>query len=170
MTEKEQKVKEFIQKYQEAKKFLEHNCNKKFEDYFLMSLLGHYFAQDDIQNFLIFHDDIDNINLKEILLSEINQTLAIIEFDSKEFDFLYSDKLEKATIKENGKKWIIHNDDKDTKPSKPHAHEYNLNVKLHLGTGEMYKAGKMIGKLSKNEFKRLLQKIEKKGINLPSQT
>ena len=117
------------EKFEQAKSFLEKKYDKEFSSYYLSSLLGHYFDSDDVHIFLIFHKEIDTIDLKTILDNEINTIIGTFKFDSSEFDFVFSDRIEKARIKENGLVWIIHNSDKDPKPSKPHAHEYSLNVK-----------------------------------------
>lgn len=60
------------------------------------------------------------------------------------------------TIKSPRHIWIIHRNDADTWPSSPHAHDYEHNQKLDLGSGEIYDASnkKCIGNLGR---KRLLE-------------
>ena len=168
MTEKQQKVRKYQAKFEEAKAFLENKYEKEFSSLLVTALLGHYFETEDVDTFLIFHDNICDLDFNKILDNEVSFLVGTFDFDSTELDFLYSDRLEKAKVKENGLIWIIHNNDCDPNPSKPHAHEYILNVKLHLKTGELYRKDKIVGKLSKKEFKRVKIKILEKGIKLPA--
>jgi hypothetical protein len=168
MTIKEQKVRNYQKKIDIAKTHLENIYKKKISYSLIISLLGHHFEREDADTFLIFNEDFNSADLIKILESELNSLGGQIEFESPEFDFLITDRIEKAKVKSKGLVWDIHNNDKDPYPSNPHAHEYSLNVKLHLGTGEFYRKKTIIGKLSKNEFIRLRQKISEKGIVLPS--
>ena len=170
MTNKEKKVRAYQKAFEEARISLEKKYEKSFSSHFLSSLLGHHFDSNDVHIDLISQTGFNPIDLKSILDNEIETVIGSIEFNSSDFDFIVSDKIEKARIKENGLIWTIHNNDKDPKPSQPHAHEYSLNIKLHLGNGEMFKKNKRVGTLHKKEFQRLKDKIIKKGISLPNQT
>lgn len=167
MTIKEQRVKNYQEKIYSAKAHLEKIYNKEITYRQIISLLGHHFECEDVDTFLIFSEDLNSIDFILILETELNSLSGQIEFESSELGFLIADRIEKAKVKNNGRIWDIHNDDKDPYPSNPHAHEYSLNVKLHLGTGEFYRKKTVVGKLSKNEFKRLRQKITEIGIILP---
>ena len=169
MTDKERKVRTYQKAFEEAKTFLEKKYDKTFTSHFLSTLLGHHFDSKDVHIYLISNTDFNPIDLKSIL-NEMESAIGSLEFNSSDFDFIISDKIEKARIKENGLIWIIHNSDKDPKPSQPHAHEYSLNIKIHLGTGELFEKGKKVGTLRKKEFLRLKEKIIKKGISLPKQS
>ena len=154
MTDKERKVRTYQKAFEEAKNFLEKKYDKTFTAHFLSSLLGHHFDSEDVHIYLISNTDFNPIDLKSILDNEIESVIGSVEFNSSDFDFIISDQIEKARIKENGLIWIIHNSDKDPKPSQPHAHEYSLNIKLHLGTGDLFKKNKKVGSLRKKEFLR----------------
>ena len=65
---------------------------------------------------------------------------------------------EKAIIKFKGQQWEIHNSDHDF-PSSPHAHDYQNNYRLHLGTGELYYKRKIISRISKKDLLRLRKRI-----------
>ena len=74
--------------------------------------------------------------------------------------------LTEEIIRNNGERWEIHKYDKDTFPSNPHAHNYDANVKLHLGTGELFnKKKQLVGKLRPKELQAIRDKI--KNIELP---
>lgn len=168
MTEKEAKIFNHNKRFDGATKVLEEKFVRSFTPEYLSSLLGHYFERDDVHLFLIFNDNIGKIDLVEILSNEILSVSGYVEFESDEFDFLLEGKIEKATIKSNGYQWVIHKNDADPFPSSPHAHEFNLNVKLDLRTGVMYQKRRQVGFLTKKEFARLKEKIVQKGISLPN--
>ncbi len=153
MTGKKKKLEKYLQKFDDAKEFLVKKFNEEFSSEYLSSLLGHYFNSNNVHEFLIFHEEIDSINLKVILENEIGSVIGEIKFDSQDFKFISIDSIEKAKIKENGRIWIIHNSDRDPKPSKPHAHNYESNLKLHLGTGEYYRNDHKLGTLPKTNLK-----------------
>jgi hypothetical protein len=46
--------------------------------------------------------------------------------------------LSEAKVKLQGEIWIVHKNDADPFPSNPHAHNYQLRVKMHLGNGDLY--------------------------------
>jgi hypothetical protein len=74
--------------------------------------------------------------------------------------------LTEGVIKHKGEKWEIHKYDKDSFPSNPHAHNYDANVKLHLGTGELFNSKReAIGKLKSRELQAIRGKV--KNIELP---
>lgn len=47
--------------------------------------------------------------------------------------------LKKEMIRYRGQVWVIHRYDKDPFPSSPHAHNYDLDLKMHLGNGGLYR-------------------------------
>lgn len=74
--------------------------------------------------------------------------------------------LTEEIVKHKGEKWEIHKYDKDTFPSNPHAHNFDANVKLHLGTGELFnKKKELVGKLKLKQLQALRDKV--KNIELP---
>ena len=50
-------------------------------------------------------------------------------------------------IKHKGEIWVVHRNDMDPFPSSPHAHNYEANLKLHLGTGDLYFGRKITGRV-----------------------
>jgi len=91
------------------------------------------------------------------------------EFDTQIELFEDDNGFSKGTVKQQGVVWRIHKNDVDTRPSSPHAHDYERNRKLHLGNGTYYRSGEVIGKMRKSDFKKLRELIEKrvKDITLP---
>ena len=73
----------------------------------------------------------------------------------------------KADVKIKGQRWRIHKTDADPFPSDPHAHNYDQNLKLHLGTGELYRGRKMKYVLSRRIFYELRARFTAIGVVLP---
>jgi hypothetical protein len=46
--------------------------------------------------------------------------------------------LTEAKVKLRGEIWTVYKSDADPFPSNPHAHNYRLGVKMHLGNGDLY--------------------------------
>lgn len=96
-------------------------------------------------------------------LGEPLQTITLTE------SILPEDWLElvlEEVIKHNGEQWEIHKYDADPFPSNPHAHNHEARVKLHLGTGELFKKLKRVGKIRCKELKSLRAKVSD-SIQLP---
>lgn len=75
--------------------------------------------------------------------------------------------LTEETIKHKGERWRINKYDKDIFPSNPHAHNYDANVKLHLGTCELFnKRKELVGKLKRKQLEEIRSKV--KNILLPT--
>lgn len=64
------------------------------------------------------------------------------------------------TIKNKGEVWVIHKTDADPFPSSPHAHNYESGIKIHLGTGELFKKRELIGFLECKKLILLRKKIK----------
>lgn len=79
--------------------------------------------------------------------------LAVVNISFPEYaEEIANGKIEKAQVKMNGTVWVVHKSDKDTFPSDPHAHDYENNVKLDLGTGIIYRGRNPYKKISKKEL------------------
>lgn len=78
-------------------------------------------------------------------------------------------------FKVSGEVWRVHKNDADPFPSVPHAHciggkDRFIGCTLHLGTGEVFKGRKSLGrKLEASQFQRLIELIQPKfpDIELP---
>jgi hypothetical protein len=72
----------------------------------------------------------------------------------------FVDALEKADIKINGEIWRVHKNDADPFPSAPHAHNYRMKCKLHLGNGKLYRKADSIGKIDPKDLLVLRSEIK----------
>ena len=91
---------------------------------------------------------------------------AIVQFDES----IIPDGIEKALleqqIKHKGEIWFVHRHDADPHPSNPHAHNYENNLKLHLGNGDLYMVRRKVGSIRKKELLAIREKV--KNLDLPS--
>ena len=71
----------------------------------------------------------------------------------------------KRYIQQGQVQWVVHKNDPDPFPSDPHAHNYEADLKLHLGNGELYNGSKCVGKIPAKKFKELRSSF--KSISLP---
>lgn len=62
-------------------------------------------------------------------------------------------------VRHCGEVWVIHRNDADPFPSDPHAHNYESNLKLHLGTGNLYLKKRIVGKVGRKELIAIREKI-----------
>jgi hypothetical protein len=68
--------------------------------------------------------------------------------------------LTEQTVKVKGEVWRIHKNDVDPFPSVPHAHNYESEVVLHLGSGEMFdKNRQSIGNIGCKKLLRVRDKL-----------
>ena len=117
---------------------------------------------------LEFYDfPINTIEIDDILDNyDFNQINNEIEFDFKIPAVLKEIEI-KVKIKNKGKIFLIHKNDADPFPSKPHAHWIDTNFKIDLRNGDCYHKTKQISTLSRKEFNLLVEKIKNLGIELP---
>jgi hypothetical protein len=52
--------------------------------------------------------------------------------------------LREAKVKMRGEIWVANRYDRDPFPSNPHAHNYDRDLKIHLGTGDIYEGHKRV--------------------------
>jgi hypothetical protein len=67
--------------------------------------------------------------------------------------------LREATAKHRGEVWRVHRSDADPFPSNPHAHCLEHDLKLHLGTGELFRRRTLVGKLPSKDLVTLRKKL-----------
>ena len=73
----------------------------------------------------------------------------------------------KADVKMKGQRWRVYQNDADPFPSDPHAHNLDQIVKLHLGTGGLYRGRKLKDVLPRKHFLDLRERFSAIGIVLP---
>lgn len=76
--------------------------------------------------------------------------------------------IEKKKFKVSGEVWTIHKNDIDPFPSSPHAHNYDQNLVMHLGNGELYRKRELISKVKKKQLIALRKLIN--NVTLPKLT
>jgi hypothetical protein len=70
--------------------------------------------------------------------------------------------IREATEKHAGEIWRLHLNDADSFPSNPHAHCLEQGLKLHLGSGCLYRNKKVVGSLTPKNLRALRAKFGKK--------
>ncbi len=109
---------------------------------------------------LTMNELLDHIALAESLLPRIEVLL--------ERPLEFKGRIEtKIQVKSKGLVWRVHKYDPDPFPSNPHAHNFEQNLKLHLGTGEFYRARKSMGHMKRKDLLELRSKIAEYPIGLP---
>jgi len=61
-------------------------------------------------------------------------------------------RLEEQTVRRHGQVWRIHRNDADPFPSNPHGHNLDSGLKLHLGTGELFRKKLFVGKIQAKDL------------------
>jgi hypothetical protein len=151
----------------------------------LTAARGETITRRDIENGLItvVHlDEVFDLLRQDITSEEILALLAGVDFrhlcsvtlceisvdESFLPDGLPLHHLE-AEVKLNGKNWTIHKYDADPFPSNPHAHNYALNLKLHLGNGMLYSGTERkssCGKMSKKDLVKLRGLVQQRNATI----
>ena len=75
-------------------------------------------------------------------------------------------RLVEALAKHRNEIWLVHLNDADPFPSNPHAHNEKNGLKLHLGTGGLYRKRDFVGKVRWKDLLAIREKLP--GVNLPS--
>jgi hypothetical protein len=77
--------------------------------------------------------------------------------------------LREATAKHAGEIWRVHQNDADPFPSNPHAHCLEQDLKLHLGSGDLYRRKKVVGSITRKNLRALRSKLGSKmpGVSFP---
>jgi len=92
--------------------------------------------------------------LKPLFSISINYT--VIPEDS------ITDNIIKGVVKFRGESWEVHKGDPDIFPSNPHAHNYESGLKLHLGTGDLFKKRRFVNKIKKKDLLMIRTLIQNK--------
>ena len=73
--------------------------------------------------------------------------------------------IEKKNFKVSGEVWTIHKNDVDPFPSSPHAHNYDQNLVMHLGNGNLFRKRELISKVKKKKLMALRKLVN--NVTLP---
>jgi len=170
MTPREKFFFEYLQKQQKA-----------FEDLYSLGytflepndvwaiLIEEYGVEVNTDVFCLVLSAEDMVKVVDDVLKRKGTYRGRIEFtiNSEDVNWLSVDNSEisKAIIKEGNAQWTIHQNDVDSFPSIPHAHNYANGLVLSLKTGELFRKRQPAGKISQKELARIREKIQRK---LPS--
>jgi hypothetical protein len=132
----------------------------------LSSILGY---DDKDSTSIINHELTAEQMLEKLDKYEFNflEEIASITFDSSILPEGVLRQLNEEEVKHKGEIWVIHKNDKDPRPSNPHAHNKATGYKLDLSTGELYFSNnKPVGnKISEKYLYAIRDKV--KNIALP---
>lgn len=73
--------------------------------------------------------------------------------------------INKKKYKVKGEVWVVHKNDVDPFPSSPHAHNYDQNIVMHLGNGNLYRGREYQSQAKRKDFLLLRSRI--KNVELP---
>lgn len=95
--------------------------------------------------------------------------LCVIEFEESLIPEEVPVNLREATAKHAGEIWRVHLNDADPHPSNPHAHCVEQDLKLHLGSGDLFRRRKKVGRLTEKNFLAVRKKLGDKlpGVRFP---
>jgi hypothetical protein len=98
------------------------------------------------------YENSEQIKFREKIIASINDVGDIVPpgIDEEYLDHY---------VKHKGDVWVIHRNDADPHPSSPHAHNYEKNLKLHLGNGDLYRRTELVGKIQKKHLLAIREKI-----------
>jgi hypothetical protein len=90
----------------------------------------------------------DFMRLRPQFLCEIELADSIVPGD------ISSIFVTEAQVKFRGEIWRVHKNDADPFPSSPHAHNYRLRIKMHLGNGDLYCSNEKVssGRIRKQDL------------------
>jgi len=127
----------------------------------------------EIEYFEVIHTRLSADSILEIVVRHVNRNgrflgKVIQALNKEDIDWLpvVSDYIEKAIIQNNGRVWVIHQNDADPHPSMPHAHNYQQNLKLDLYSGKLYRKKTYVGKMKEKERSELVRKIKATSPNI----
>lgn len=70
-----------------------------------------------------------------------------------------------AVAKHQNEIWLVHLHDADPFPSNPHAHNEKNGLKLHLGTGDLYRKREVVGHVRWKDLLAIREKLQ--NVTLP---
>ena len=163
----EETLYKYLAESDKAQQLLENVHNLKLRDYEIYKVLIDYFDVSDIPT-KVFSKSLEADQIVDIILSCNLSGQNLITSITMEKSILPDNlgHLEKAWIKFKGEVWEIHKTDVDNFPSNPHAHNYQTNRKLHLGSGELFHKRDYVGKIKKKNLLLLRKRITQKVIDI----
>jgi len=78
--------------------------------------------------------------------------LAEVIFENSTIPQEVPRRLDEQTVRRHGQVWRIYWTDADCFPSNPHAHNLASGLRLHLGTGGLFRKRDFVGKISRKDL------------------
>lgn len=72
---------------------------------------------------------------------------------------------QEQTVRRHGEVWRVHRTDSNSFPSNPHAHNLDSGLKLHLGTGQLFRKKFLVGRIRLKDLLAILGQLT--GFALP---
>lgn len=88
--------------------------------------------------------------------------LAEIEFEETIIPDNVPARFTEALVKHRNEIWLVHKYDSDPFPSNPHAHNEANGLKLHLGSGELFRRRECVGKVRRKDLIAIRSKVQGK--------
>lgn len=162
MSDREKRLNTYISRVRQAEDILKSKGVSYADSSFIWQVLQIEFDCIDMPTNLVFKD-LSVIEIVEIVLKQkeiYGQPICEITIEDSILSDSIDDLLIKAHIKFKGEKWVVHKNDKDSFPSNPHAHNFETNTKLHLGSGQVFGPHKRVcGGVRKKDLIKLRQEI-----------
>lgn len=171
MSDKEKKLMSYLSNAKEAENILKSKGLLFANASFIWQVLQIEFGCTEIPTEILYKDLTINTIVEKILnnIELYGQPVCEIIIDESILPDEINNSLIKAYLKFKGEIWVIHQNDKDNFPSNPHAHNYDANTKLHLGTGGLYRGKIICGGVKQKDLIALRELIKKRltSIKLP---
>jgi len=94
-------------------------------------------------------------HLDEEFLSQFPEFLDRIVIESSAIPDDYPRLIRKKDYRIKGEIWTVHKNDIDPFPSIPHAHNYDQNLTMHLGNGNLFRKRQLVGAAKRKVFLQL---------------
>ncbi len=162
MTEKKQVLLDYLKNAEEALRELNEMGYYFLDDKFVWKVLIYKLNHIEIPSDVLWHRFTKQEIFEQVsdYFNDCGVPVKEIVLDSSVIPNDFPDDLIKARVKFKGEVWTIHKNDKDCFPSNPHAHNYDRQVKLHLGDGTLFRNRIEVGSISKKKLKLIRERIK----------
>ena len=171
MTTRQKLLEDYLTHSDEALKIMRGGDFEFLDSDFIWQILIYKFDHYENSTEVLFHNfSIEDI-VKEIesYFEEHGLPIESITLNKSIIPDSLNNSLLKAQVKFKGEIWTIHANDKDPFPSRPHAHNYERQYKLHLGNGGLYRKQHVVDYINSKDLIAIRKAIsDKTCLTLPS--
>lgn len=152
----------YIEESSKAINFLKGHRDDNLSDLSFQIALAKVLGIDENNSHLVFETHLSSEEMIQLLNNyKWPELVCTICLDKSIIPIDYLTRIDEERVKTKGEIWVIHKYDADPIPSKPHAHNERTGLKLHLGTGELFKKNKPTGVyINKSDLINLRGKIK----------